>query len=62
MVGEKYSKSYIKEKLKTIYDNNNYTAKSPKASNLSEIFEIKACKVQNLSGTWDNGFEILGVK
>ena len=62
VVGNKYSKSYIKEKLKIIYENNNYTVKSPKASNLSEIFDIKSCKIQNSSGVWDNGFEIISVK
>ena len=62
IIGEKYSKSYIKEKLKIIYESNNYTTKSPKASNLNEIFEVKPCKIQNSDGKWEHGFEILKIK
>jgi hypothetical protein len=62
VIGGKYSNSYIKEKLKTIYDTNEYTVKSPKASNLKEIFNVKPCKIQKPDTTWENGLEILGVK
>ena len=59
--GFKYSNVLIKEELKRIYSNNKYS-KTPKASNLNEIFTVRKCKVQNSSGAWENGLEILGVK
>lgn len=59
-VGEKYSNVEIKNSLKMIYDTYGYTLKSPKASNLNELFETKACKIQNTSGEWEHGLEILG--
>ena len=59
--GFKYSNVLIKEELKRIYSNNKYS-KTPKASNLNEVFTVRKCKVQNSSGAWENGLEILSVK
>ena len=62
-VGGKYSNILIKEELKRIYDNYGYTIKSPKASNIKEIFNTKPCKVLNINtNEWEHGLEILGVK
>ena len=62
IVGEKYTKSYIKETLRTIYENNGYN-KTPKASDLEEYFEIKLCKVlDKTTGKSDNGFKIIKLK
>ena len=61
-VGGRYSNALIKEELKRIYQEYNYTIKSPKASNLKEIFNVKACKIQKPDATWEHGLEILGVK
>ena len=60
--GEKYTKSYIKEALRTIYENNGYN-KTPKANDLEEYFEIKLCKVlDKATGKSDNGFKIIKLK
>ena len=61
-VGGRYSNALIKEELKRIYQEHDYTIKVPKASNLKEIFNVKPCKVQNFDATWENGLEILSVK
>ena len=61
-VGGRYSNALIKEELKRIYQEHDYTIKAPKASNLKEIFNVKPCKVQNFDATWENGLEILSVK
>lgn len=61
-VGGRYSNALIKEELKRIYQEHDYTIKTPKASNLKEIFNVKPCKVQNFDATWENGLEILSVK
>ena len=62
ILGEKYTKSYIKEILRTIYENNGYN-KTPKASDLEEYFEIKLCKVlDKTTGKSDNGFKIIKLK
>ncbi len=61
-IGEKYTKSDIKEVLRSIYESNGYN-KTPKASDLEEYFEIKECKVLNEStGKRDAGFEIIKEK
>lgn len=60
--GFKYSNVLIKEELKKIYERNDYTIKSPKASNLKEIFNVKPCKIQKPDTTWEHGLEILSVK
>ena len=60
--GERYTKTEIKEKLKEVYLNSNYTA-TPKASDLEQWFEIKSCKIQNKqTGKRDHGFEIIKKK
>ena len=62
IVGEKYTKSYIKETLRTIYENNGYN-KTPKANDLEEYFELKACLIPNKEmGRRDSGFEIIKLK
>ena len=62
LVGEKYSKSEIKEILRLIYENNGYN-KTPKANDLEEYFELKSCLVPNkITGKRDAGFEILKLK
>ena len=61
-VGERYSKLYIKETLRIIYESNGYN-KTPKASDLEEYFEIKLCKVADKeTGKSDNGFLIMKLK
>jgi len=61
-VGNKYSKSEIKEILRTIYESNGYN-KTPKANDLEEYFELKECKVLNESTSKrDAGFEIIKEK
>ena len=57
-VGNKYSKSYIKETLKNIYSTYNYQ-KTAKASDLEEYSVLKSIKLQE-DGKWVHGFEILG--
>ena len=62
LVGNKYSKVDIKEKLREIYLNNSYDI-SPKASDLEKYFEIKLCKISNKeTGKRDMGFEIIKIK
>ena len=61
-VGEKYTKSFIKEKIRSIYESNNY-GKTPKANDLEEYFELKSCQITNKeTGKLDHGFKILGLK
>ena len=60
--GDRYSKSEIKETLRTIYETNGYN-KTPKASDLEEYFDIKLCKVlDKATGKQDNGFLIIKLK
>ena len=62
LVGEKYSKSEIKEILRLIYESSGYE-KTPKANDLEEYFELKSCLVPNrITGKRDAGFEILKLK
>jgi hypothetical protein len=62
IIGEKYSKSDIKEILRLIYESNGYS-KTPKASELMNYFELKECLIPNkITGKRDRGFEILGLK
>ena len=59
VIGEKYSKSLIKEKLTKIYSDFRYD-KTAKASDLEEYFELKSCLISNKeTGKRDNGFEII---
>ena len=59
-VGEKYLKSEIKEKLRDIYTSESY-AKTPKANDLEDYFEIKDCLVSK-DGKKSHGFEIIKEK
>lgn len=62
ILGEKYSKSEIKEILRLIYENNGYN-KTPKANDLEEYFELKSCQITNkITGKRDHGFEIIKIK
>lgn len=61
-VGEKISYSDIKSVLSGIYERLGYK-KTPKATDLSEWFEIKdGIKIKNSDGKWVHGLEILGIK
>jgi hypothetical protein len=58
-VGRRYTKSYIKEKLREIYTSLGIL-QTPKASNLSEYFELKRCAIPNPeTKKLDEGFEII---
>ena len=60
--GTKLSTPYIKSKLEEIYTSLSYD-KPPKASDLTNWFDIKPCKIKNEeTGKWENGFEILKIK
>jgi hypothetical protein len=62
ILGNKYLKSDIKEILRSIYESLNYN-KTPKASDLEQYFELRACQVKNKeTGKKDHGFEIIKVK
>lgn len=61
-IGEKYTKSYIKETLRSIYESNGYN-KTSKASDLEEYFELKPCQIVNKeTGKLDHGFKIVGLR
>lgn len=63
-VGEKYPRNVIKEELSKIYSDLDIT-KAPKASDLSEYFDIKPCTINtNVGGERQrvNGYEILKLK
>ena len=59
-IGERYTKSSIKETLKNLYKSLGYN-KTPKANDLDKYFELKECKVlvDKESGKRDMGFEII---
>lgn len=58
-LGEKYSKSEIKETLRTIYESNGYN-KTPKASDLEKYFKLKECLIMNKkTEKRDRAFEII---
>ena len=57
-VGCKYSKSGIKESLKSLYQELDYK-KTAKATDLEVLYVMKAIKLQE-DGKWVHGFEILG--
>ena len=62
LVNCKYSKSWIKETLSSIYSSLGYN-KTPKANDLEQYFEIKLCKVlDKTTGKSDNGFKIIKLK
>ena len=58
--GERYTKSEIKEKLKEVYLNSNYTA-TPKATDLEQWFEVKEAQWRE-NGKKIAGFEIIKKK
>ena len=61
-VGEKYLKSYIKQKLGDIYESLGIKL-SPKATDLEKYFEIKKIQITNRdSGKRDNGYELISKK
>ncbi len=60
--GNKYTKSEIKETLRTIYESSGYN-KTPKANDLDEYFELKSCQITNKdTGKLDHGFLIIKLK
>jgi hypothetical protein len=62
LVGEKYSKQFIKDTLKTIYESNGFN-QTPKAIDLEMYFELKDAKIPNkTTGKRDNGYEIIKQK
>ena len=60
-VGDKYSKRDIKSILSKIYLSLDYKA-TPKASDLSKVFELKTIKLKDDSGKWIDGFELIKKK
>jgi len=62
IVGERYSKSDIKNTLKDLYDSAGYN-KTAKANDLEEYFELRDCQITNKeTGKRDKGFEIIKKK
>lgn len=59
-LGESYTSSSIKEDLRAIYEEVDYRA-SPKAKDLEQYFEMKACKLK-VDGKWEHGFKLLSRK
>lgn len=61
-VGEKYLKSFIKQRLGDIYESLGIKL-SPKATDLEKYFEIKKIQITNRdSGKRDNGYELISKK
>ena len=62
LVGQKYTKAYIKATLAALYKKIGYD-RPAKASDLNDWFNIKPCLVPNKeTKKRDNGFEIVGIK
>ena len=62
LVDNRYSKQFIKEILRKIYEEAGYE-KAPKASDLEQYFELKACQTRNKeTGKVDNEFKIIKKK
>ena len=61
IVGNSYSLSEIKEKLREIYTGLGIT-KAPKATDLEEYFELKKGKVLTSSGKRADSFKLIGLK
>ena len=62
IIGEKYSKIFIKKTLQKIFDSLDLKRKA-KATDLEEWFELKPCKINNKeTGKRDMGFEIIKKK
>jgi hypothetical protein len=61
-IGDRVTKSVIKDKLKKVYDSVGYS-KTPKAVDLGDYFIIKSVDIKNDStGKRDKGYEILAIK
>ena len=61
-IGNKYSKQFIKDTLKSIYESNGFN-QTPRAIDLEGYFELKDAKVPNkVTGKRDNGYEIIKLK
>ena len=60
-VGDRITKSSVKEQLKNLYDKLGYS-KTPKAVDLGDYFIIKNCKIPRPDGKRDDGYEILAIK
>lgn len=61
-VGDRITKSSIKDRLKKVYDSVGYS-KTPKAVDLGDYFIIKSVDIKNEStGKRDKGYEILAIK
>ena len=59
VVGERYTKENIKNKLQEIYDKADYEKKATAAHiNNPKWYDAKPCKIKNKQGGYDNGFEI----
>ena len=62
LVGNKYSKKYIKEKLQEIYNQFNIK-KIAKVSNINDYFLTKRARISTgISGKYDEGLEIISLK
>lgn len=63
IVGERYSRTFVKDKLTAIYSEMGLT-KKPKATDLVEYFEIRDTYLNRKdgSGKRDHGYEILSLK
>lgn len=63
LVGERYTRSFIKERLSDLYKQAGLL-KTPKAVDLYEYFDIKEINIyrKDGSGKRDKGYEILGLK
>ena len=60
-IGERITVPNIKNRLKTLYQENSIVS-SPKAVDLLDYFEIKKTKVKNEEGKFIDGYEILSIK
>lgn len=61
VVGQSYSKQFIKCTLGNLYKNYSVTS-NPKASDLGQWFELEDCKVKDSNKKWVNGFKIVSLK
>ena len=63
LIGEKYSRTYIKEKLAELYEQEGLT-KTPKSVDLLEYFDVRDVNVPRKDDPRkrDKGYEILGLK
>ena len=62
LVGERYTKNYIKDRLSFIYNSLGYS-KTPKAIDIEEFFKVNVCRIPNKeTGKRDAGYEIIEIK